>query len=481
MTTARLRVVLLLPALAGAFCTSARATPLRPVSFTAISASRFWVLASDGTIEATADGGRRFTSVQSPAGTDTIRFATARDGYAFATTGGPLWETTDGGRHWSRAALNGMRAFGTGGGYAYAVTAHCGKRSCNSFALARSVLGRTGWTSTPLPAGTAEQLVPFAVHGRSLWISLSTGHMNQLLLRSTDAGRTFTSGKSPCTTGLGGELEPSSASVVWAVCPTGMEAGAARSTDGGATWKPVKASRALVNSARVAPASDDTAVFATGDQSQLVRTTDGGRTFTTVYSNTAGSWSYLGFTDSRTGTGIYVAGSTGRTLLLRSHDGGVTWQPLALPGEPCAPGTAQDFRSRNFILCLGQPGAGNQGKALYRFYGGRWTQVAYTPFLTRGRAYGGISEYGYPVGFEMSADGFGLIWESRGTLYVTRDGGRHWTGEPKVARPEVDFGIAGSVRSHGVGFVTLARGHSRRLLETRDYGRTWHVIRRWTE
>jgi photosystem II stability/assembly factor-like uncharacterized protein len=89
--------------------------------------------------------------------------------------------------------------------------------------------------------------------------------------------------------------------------------------------------------------------------------------------------------------------------------------------------------------------------------------------------------YGYPQGIAMATDGFGLIWESRGTLYVTRDGGRQWSGLPKVAQPEVDFGVAGVVLRHSVGFVILSSGgtEKRRLIETTDAGRSWRVVHMW--
>jgi hypothetical protein len=110
--------------------------------------------------------------------------------------------------------------------------------------------------------------------------------------------------------------------------------------------------------------------------------------------------------------------------------------------------------------------------------------------MTGGPARGGISSYGYaagisgvpsPRGSEIS--GFGIIWETRGTLYVTRDGGHHWHAIPKVARPEVDFGdwADADVYPQGTAFVLLSYGGSRkrRLIETTDAGRTWHVVHRW--
>jgi hypothetical protein len=127
-------------------------------------------------------------------------------------------------------------------------------------------------------------------------------------------------------------------------------------------------------------------------------------------------------------------------------------------------------------------GAGSEGKSVYRLTSKGWTRVAFTPFVQPGQhGYGGISVAGYPVGIAMARDGFGIIWESRGTLYVTRDGGSHWTGLPNVARPEVDFGLAGAVLLHGVGYVLLSTGGSgpRRLIGTIDSGRSWQVVHRW--
>jgi photosystem II stability/assembly factor-like uncharacterized protein len=87
--------------------------------------------------------------------------------------------------------------------------------------------------------------------------------------------------------------------------------------------------------------------------------------------------------------------------------------------------------------------------------------------------------FGYPLGIAMARDGFGVIWESRGTLYVTRDGGSHWTGLPKVARPEQDFGLSGAALPRGVGYVLLSNSGRIGLIETTDAGRSWHVVRHW--
>jgi hypothetical protein len=125
-------------------------------------------------------------------------------------------------------------------------------------------------------------------------------------------------------------------------------------------------------------------------------------------------------------------------------------------------------------ICVGEPGAGNQAKAVYR---GK-TRVAYTPPAAHG-GYGGISSYGYPAGIAGTHDGFGIIWETRGTLYVTRDGGHEWHALPRIARPELDFGSWADVVRGRLGFVLLERNGRTRLIETADAGRTWRVVHRW--
>lgn len=170
-------------------------------------------------------------------------------------------------------------------------------------------------------------------------------------------------------------------------------------------------------------------------------------------------------------------------------DGGRTWRFAAGRGpaatrarreSPCRGQLFEGFTSGPWALCVGEGGAGAMGKAVYRRTKDGWRLLARTPFPPPGPPRGGLSITGYPVGISMAPDGFGVIWESRGTLYVTRDGGAHWLGLPRLAAPDVDFGVSGSALPHGVAFVLLLRGGlHERLLETTDAGRTWRVVHRW--
>jgi photosystem II stability/assembly factor-like uncharacterized protein len=329
-----------------------------PVSFTAVSADDFWLLGTAPcsnpvctSIVRTTDGGAHFVGIPAPVAPlrtqaggsgeiDTLRFADRLDGYAFGLAGftpadggsGAFFETHDGGAHWREASLGPLRAFGTGGGYVFAVTGACAKGTCAHLELRRSPVGEDAWTAKPLSVGGVDPLVSMTVHGSSVWLSLSVSggtHPHQTLLESDDSGSTFTTLQSPCFTGLGGTLAASSTSVLWAVCPTGMLSGAFRSEDGGATWSALHPGKELANSAQIAPASDDVAVIATGDQAELLRTADGGDTFASVYPVSSGSWSFVGFTDAVTGSALRFVGGSGENQgerLYRSTDGGVDWR-----------------------------------------------------------------------------------------------------------------------------------------------------------
>lgn len=203
----------------------------------------------------------------------------------------------------------------------------------------------------------------------------------------------------------------------------------------------------------------------------IQRTTNGGRTWRIVLRAPRPVASIS--IDSQ---GEWARFDDGETL--HSVNGGRTWAP-AIPetaqATPCPPSLDVYVHQvvvtahHEWALCAGEGGAGEMRKAVYHLGTHGWRRVDH-----------GLSPAGYPLGMAMADNGFGLIWESRGPLYVTRDGGSHWIAEPKVAAPEVDFGRSGVALPHRTGFVLLLRdtGHER-LLKTTDAGRTWRVVHRW--
>jgi hypothetical protein len=320
---------------------------VQPVSFTAVSETDYWVLARvrcrDGRcfeILRTANGGRTFAAVGAPAlptegTTATLRFADLHDGFAYVPWQSATYATHDGGATWRRLRLGAIVAFASGGGYAYAVTARCTRKGCVDFRFRRSPVTADAWTASPLPFTTDGSPFGLAAHGRSLWL-LGTRAGDRrayrdVLARSSDGGRTFVTGPAPCSAGLGGDLEPVSTRVVWAVCPTGMMAAAYRSTDGGVRFRPLK-TPPLVNSSMLAPASATAAVLArNGARSPLLRTIDGGRTWTRpAMPSTPLDAAWVGFTDARIGTALVQTGPRTQALW-RTSDGGARWTPVRLP------------------------------------------------------------------------------------------------------------------------------------------------------
>jgi len=209
-------------------------------------------------------------------------------------------------------------------------------------------------------------------------------------------------------------------------------------------------------------------------QGTISVTSDGGRAWRVVLRTPRPVVSVV-----RQGNVYYARIDDGETL--RSTDGGRRWSTTVAPRpliSPC-PAGMQSYISGSWALCTGQGAAGNSAKSVYRFTSAGPRRVAYTPMTGRGR--GGISSFGYPAGISGNEQGFGVIWEDRGTLYVTRDGGHHWLGLTKLAPPDVVFGDSAYVLFRGLGFALLSTGGSEKrwLLETSDAGRTWRVVHRW--
>jgi photosystem II stability/assembly factor-like uncharacterized protein len=215
----------------------------------------------------------------------------------------------------------------------------------------------------------------------------------------------------------------------------------------------------------------------------IALTSDGGKTWQVVRRTPQAVVSVLLNGDGRVVDAQYDDGET-----LRSADGGHTWHVAILDrsaNSVCPQGMTVGINTQptpqDWALCTSQPGAGNQGKEVFRLRTRGWARVACTTIDGSGCHYGGISSYGYPQGIAAARrSDFAIIWETRGTLYVTRNGGRHWIALPKVAPPDA-FSWWASVLPHGLGFVILDDGgiQKRRLIETTDAGRTWHVVHRW--
>jgi photosystem II stability/assembly factor-like uncharacterized protein len=136
-----------------------------------------------------------------------------------------------------------------------------------------------------------------------------------------------------------------------------------------------------------------------------------------------------------------------------------------------------------WIVCVGVPAGGTADKAVFstRDGGRTWQTGAANLGPPDVRVHGGVGQIGSPNGIAFARNGFGLLTELHGTLYVTRDGGRHFTPEREVVRRDIDFSAGAAAFAGGVGYVLLTgpAGFPAHLVATRDFGRTWQVVRRW--
>jgi photosystem II stability/assembly factor-like uncharacterized protein len=184
------------------------------------------------------------------------------------------------------------------------------------------------------------------------------------------------------------------------------------------------------------------------------------------------------FVDGQRGFAVYRLESG----LIATTDGGRTWRSVPSPCATDATGVSFASPQRGWLLCVRMYGLGNAWKAIYRTGDGgkHWRQIALAKF--GGRHVSGLCVCGYPEGIAFARDGLGVLWESRGTIYLTRDGGAHWKGFPDVSEAELDFGWSGAAVP-GQAFVLLARTPVRpipfRLLTTTDRSTAWRTVHTW--
>ena len=317
-----------------------------PETFAATNARDLWVLglAPCGTsrcwlIVRTTDSAHSFRRAGTlPFSTEgvvpSLVFADHQNGYAFVLPGlkAVLLATHDGGKTWRRQSTRSVLAVATAAGNAYAVTARCSRDRCTRYRFERSRVSSSTWTGSAMPFLPDDGLVSLAARGSNVWLLASAVgiHPHDQLARSANSGRTFTNGPGPCYSDLGGDLSPVSASAVWAVCPTGMMAGALRSTNGGTAFAQLR-TRPLVNSAQLAAASTSTAVlFGNGAGLRPMRTTDGGASWRPARVPKRPIDVFrVTFVDSRVGFAVAQTGPT-RQELWRTADGGAHWSEVRL-------------------------------------------------------------------------------------------------------------------------------------------------------
>jgi len=269
-----------------------------------------------------------------------VRFADARRGFAY---GYGLWQTSDGGASWQRAAVPGggsVLAFAAvADRELVAATIDCAPNQiCNkATSLYHRSLTGGSWQRFASPSGTA-----VAVHGDVVWLSFGTG-----LLVSSDSGRSFrtVSVPSQCRTPGGGLSSISDDGPhTYLLCITNAATGRSskvvfRETGTAAAWTTVGYPPRFGTATELAAGNDSNIVLATWSAfSALLRSGNAGKNWKNVleYADGGAGFGDLGFASARDGDVIHgprqaalgVAAAPGSPFgqLLLTDDGGLTWK-----------------------------------------------------------------------------------------------------------------------------------------------------------
>jgi photosystem II stability/assembly factor-like uncharacterized protein len=269
-----------------------------------------------------------------------IRFASPDHGFVF---GHDLWETTDGGGHWSRAAVPGGPVFSLAivQGEVLALTGSCSEQEgCTGpGTLLRRPLGGGSWQ--PVSQATVTSLVPDPTDDIATQAGVAAVLDGNSVVVTSDGGLTTARHAGPCRTPDMGE----SASVA-VIAPNRLGVlcageGAAGhtlktvyvSSDLGATWVTAGMPFSTGDGGILAAAGPGQMVVATTSAANWIYYSGDGaaRWQGSVTENDGGQgWADLGFTTATDGVVIegpaLVSGRVGR--LLFTSDGGQTWQPV---------------------------------------------------------------------------------------------------------------------------------------------------------
>jgi photosystem II stability/assembly factor-like uncharacterized protein len=271
--------------------------------------------------------------------------------------------------------------------------------------------------------------------------------------------------------------------VAWA---SGASGTYARTVDGGRTWRAAQVPGAAELDFRDVDAFDaDTAyllAIGEGERSRIYKTTDGGRHWTLQFQNrrAAAFYDCMAFWDRR--HGIAVSDPVeGRFLVVRTEDGGRTWQEIDAAGMPPALEGEGAFAASGTCVTLIRGGTyawfgtgGPNGARIFRSGdSGRTWRVAAAP-LASGKSAGVFSlafhgSAGVAVGGDYTKE-----HEAAGNVAVTYDAGKNWWPLEASGRP-------GGYRSC-VAYVPGTQG--RKLIAVgpsgSDYstngGRTWERL-----
>jgi photosystem II stability/assembly factor-like uncharacterized protein len=265
-----------------------------------------------------------------------------------------------------------------------------------------------------------------------------------------------------------------SARVIWA---SGAGGTVIRSADGGATWSRLEIAESASLDFRDIDAVDDRTAYVlsigTGDQSRIYKTSDAGRSWTLQFRNTdpRAFFDAMTFRDARTGFAI-ADSIEGRMLVIGTTDGGARWTPVSSGLPPALENEGAYAASGTNIAIVGpRIWIGTSASRVVRSPdGGRtWDAVA-TPLPS------GASAGIFSVAFADRAHGLAVGGDYKrpdaavDNAAITSDGGASWTLVKGLGGFRSAVGFIPSVQGLAVAVGPSGTDYSV------DRGRTWHRI-----
>lgn len=459
---------------------------LQDLSF--VSRDLGYLLLADGSVYTTTDGGTQFAprtavpdtrAAGGAAAPGAIAFLDASKGYA--TSGGKLFQTLDGGTSWRVVAEPGraIRALW------FADAAH-GFAVGNGGLLLRSDDGGATWTSKDLGVAGVDYTSIRCAGTRLCVLTTSAGTQ---LVRTTDAGDTAGTVVTPST-------DPIHAAAF--ASPARVEHGTTVvSDDGGVRFAPIGGRiNGSFTALRLGGAANT--AFAPGADGKLAKTTDGGRTWSTGNVPTTADLLDVSFPSAETGYALDVDGG-----LFRTDNAGATWKTLGTgstrrPRAVLAPDkdtvlvvgprgvrrsldageTFDQVRARAVLRAqLTDVTAAHSGGAIFAWGsttvvrssdGGRsWSVLGLPGRTTRERRSLRVEQVAF------SSAKVGLLRDTLRRIWRTMSGGRGWTLLTSVGTQHIQGMAVGSARTATLVLDQFGNRNGGYLLRSDDAGATW--------
>jgi hypothetical protein len=298
-------------------------------------------------IAKTTDGGKTFTEVGAPTsklvsdtlGTDSlfgadtisdIRFVNANDGWAY---GGGLWQTTDGGQHWSRyndpylPTFGNVQQLAVASGHVWAIASTNKAGATPTYQLFAATYPGGKWApTTPLVTfGTPEPML--AVQGTTITVIGTDSSTGKAAGFTATDGQHFTAlpANLPCASSPQKSIS-STPQGLWVACPTftGTLGSAYFSPDFGNTWTTATDSLGVqAQRVTIGGIDDKSAIVATGNELSKLSADGSTSAVSAPCVPSSTEFAFFGFTTTDYGFAIPVV--DGARQLWRTTDGGAHW------------------------------------------------------------------------------------------------------------------------------------------------------------